>query len=807
MAGNPTSTRPKITSSSFGLSTAGERLGGKYKTIKISSPEKATSNSLNNINKTLDSILNTLSGLNKQSLRESELSRRESEKKKRQSREQGLESKTFDGIKKALSVITKPFESIFDKIWNFLYYTILGKIGIKLIDWFANPENESKVKSLIRFVTDWWPALLGGYILFGTTFGRLIRSTTGMVGRFIFQIGRVAIPQLLRFISSNPLIAAGAVTGLAAGGAEMWRQSEEEKQIQKEANRRNLRPEDVKSEVEKSKASPFALFGQGMSAGFSGGGFATSGLIRGPKGVDKVPAMLTDGEFVMSAGAVQKYGVDTLESMNAAGGGTNQPKIINGATYAYGGGPIGDVGKSRSNTPFSKDPIDAIQRFIKHRFGVDVDRPPTWGPPSPKTAGGSGGSSIPTGSLLSDPIGATMRIAKQLRIPTPNLPSGGSRFKMPGLPSGGIKMPGLPSPKKGGFLDNLKSATYRDAGSIYAKQMLGGFGGPVNERDLSKESQAELQKAIARAKKRTGSEIAKAESKIKELRAQGAKDGNPALETQKSFLKKLKEGGIRVQYTDYADEKGNMSKSAENAKNILGQFWAKERSKKEGGGYRIEDKYDFDMMKIKDKKTGKMRDMTGGELWNEGVLGKGKTIQQRLQAAYLLNPFKGRGDVDMVLGGKRTAAESWGLSGSKTMLGGMLGISGKPKTKNEKALEAKRPWWDKMGWFGGTSGQMTRDQKAKQGFAKNNPSATLYNKPQKNTGQPYKSRFARPRNAGVPPVKPPVKPAPKVVRVSKPIGTGGGGISKGSNSQKAPSPSPRHPRGTGTTQRTTGTKR
>ena len=65
-----------------------------------------------------------------------------------------------------------------------------------------------------------------------------------------------------------------------------------------------------------------------------------SGLIGGQKGVDKVPAMLTDGEFVMSRGAVQKYGVDTLEGMNAAGGGTNQPKIVSGTTYAAGGGLV-----------------------------------------------------------------------------------------------------------------------------------------------------------------------------------------------------------------------------------------------------------------------------------------------------------------------------------------------------------------------------------------------------------------------------------------------------------------------------------
>jgi hypothetical protein len=45
----------------------------------------------------------------------------------------------------------------------------------------------------------------------------------------------------------------------------------------------------------------------------------------------------------MSAGAVQKYGVDTLEGMNAAGGGTNKPKMISGTTYAAGGGMIGEI--------------------------------------------------------------------------------------------------------------------------------------------------------------------------------------------------------------------------------------------------------------------------------------------------------------------------------------------------------------------------------------------------------------------------------------------------------------------------------
>ena len=71
-----------------------------------------------------------------------------------------------------------------------------------------------------------------------------------------------------------------------------------------------------------------------------GGGFnkfAQGGFVSGPAGVDKVPARLTAGEFVMSKGAVQKYGTNTLAAMNAAGGGTNRPTPMGGY---FGGGEV-----------------------------------------------------------------------------------------------------------------------------------------------------------------------------------------------------------------------------------------------------------------------------------------------------------------------------------------------------------------------------------------------------------------------------------------------------------------------------------
>ncbi len=84
----------------------------------------------------------------------------------------------------------------------------------------------------------------------------------------------------------------------------------------------------------------------GLSPSFSGLiGYNKGGQVPGSGNKDTVPAMLTPGEFVMSKGAVNKIGVDNLKEMNAAGGGTNVPKLMKFA----GGGSVPEIG-----TPPSK---------------------------------------------------------------------------------------------------------------------------------------------------------------------------------------------------------------------------------------------------------------------------------------------------------------------------------------------------------------------------------------------------------------------------------------------------------------------
>lgn len=649
---------------------------------------KLPGGSVQNVDKNIASITNSvssiaeiLSGRKKLADDTAAYDRKKAEQEKRALAESKLE-KRFDGLKRAAEKILSPVKTILDRIVEFLTTVFLGRVVFKLIEWWGNPSNAGKVKSIIRFLTDWGPALLGGFILFGTRFGKGVRILTRIALSGIAKLAK-AIPSLLRFARGNPKTALALAAGTYAT-------------TQLAGRAFSGGDEKVQGFVGGGSVNVVRFSGGGLNLAslFGRTGNFFNGLVSGEKGVDKIPAMLSDGEFVMSAGAVQKYGVDTLEAMNSAGGGTNRPKVMSGTVYAKGGGFVGSdrtYGYRNSNTPFSKDPVDAINRFIKFKFGADISNQNTWGSRSPKV----GTSPTSTGSLITDPVGAISRIVGGMGM---NPQSPRSQSRSPNVFSrvmdaakkklGGGQKSGASKPGEKNFLQEISSklsgpgaSTYLDAGTVYASQMLGGFGGPVSERSLSGSSQKELQKAIERAKKRTGSEIAIVQAKIKALEAQGAGntlEGKRALANEKSFLAKLKAGGIRVKYQDYA-ENGKMTESAENAKNILGQFWAYGRNKKQGGGYRIEDKYDFDP--FKDPKTGREIDpmdvITGKHKFKDKNGKPIKTsVQQKLQAAYMLNPFRGSGNVDMVLGGKRTMAESLGLSASKTFLGGAFGASG-----------------------------------------------------------------------------------------------------------------------------------
>ena len=341
---------------------------------------------LQDISKSLTRILQLLTQQNTQVTNEANQERKNQEAARRKKIELGLEG-SFAVVKNAAQAIVAPVKNILDQIIQFFVTLFLGKALLNLIDWFANPENQSKVRSIARFLRDWWPSLIAGYILFGTGFGRAVRSLVGIAARSVMLLGGVALKltgAIARAIglkkAGTALSALGGAGGglkgilaklvvgsaVAAGGAVIAKNmmgggGEEAPQLDVPAAPALPIAEafgggliDFKTMLAASggqvdsKLGIFAqLFGSG---GFAGLLNSVPGVVSGPKGIDKVPAMLTDGEFVMSRGAVQKFGVSNLEAMNSAGGGTNKPKIVSRKIYASGGGLIGDDARTKYDT-------------------------------------------------------------------------------------------------------------------------------------------------------------------------------------------------------------------------------------------------------------------------------------------------------------------------------------------------------------------------------------------------------------------------------------------------------------------------
>ena len=103
----------------------------------------------------------TLIDQNKQDKRAANIARKEDEKKKRSLGESALEV-VKSTLKKAGESLIKPFKSLWDTVLDFLKAIFLGRIAMKLFDWFADPGNADKINSIFRFVKDWWPVIVAG---------------------------------------------------------------------------------------------------------------------------------------------------------------------------------------------------------------------------------------------------------------------------------------------------------------------------------------------------------------------------------------------------------------------------------------------------------------------------------------------------------------------------------------------------------------------------------------------------------------------------------------------------------------------
>ena len=308
----------------------------------LPSAQQGEGESQDRIGNVLNSILEVLRKDIKLDKKESADARKERERQKRIKREKAIESlksgvgTTARTAMKVVDTLTSPFKAIWDKIINFLKFTVIGVLFNQALNWFGKEENKEKIENLGRFFKDWWPTLLGGFLLFFTPLGSLVSKVAGIV----FTV----LPKLTGILKS-PLFLSSLVIGASAIDAE-----KRKKQIREELNATN--DESIKTVDEfsqqQNKSKVNIPFLQGiLELGSTPGGmqFNQGGVVPGSGNKDTVPAMLTPGEFVMSKGAVSRFGTGMMAAMNSAGGGTNQ-----GGPMYEGGGLVGDLSSMKEKT-------------------------------------------------------------------------------------------------------------------------------------------------------------------------------------------------------------------------------------------------------------------------------------------------------------------------------------------------------------------------------------------------------------------------------------------------------------------------
>ena len=317
----------------------------------------------------LDGILNILKNNNQLEKKEADADAKERQREKRHKREKLLESlkggvnTAASAGKKIVDTLVSPFSNVWQKIINFLKTVLIGGLFNQALFWFSKEENQKKMERVGRFLKFWWPSLLAGYALFFTPIGSLVSG--------VATILTAGLPLLAGLILKFPLLS--SLVGVGLLGTAWW---------QNKTKNKSLREEDTSVQE-----------------------FSTGGFVSGPAGRDRVPAKLTAGEFVMSKGAVQNYGVGTLASMNAAGGGTNR-----GGPRYEGGGLVesSSMGGGMNFAP-SATPVKASksQRMLPVDIPTRISQTSTTTLPpinyqKPTHRGTKGSQTIPTFTVNSD---------------------------------------------------------------------------------------------------------------------------------------------------------------------------------------------------------------------------------------------------------------------------------------------------------------------------------------------------------------------------------------------------------------------
>lgn len=354
----------------------------KVSTPKVEKSDDGILSILKSIDKTVGSILNTLTNLNKSQQKSLENDRLRGERGRREKGESKLES-GLGGIKKIGDIAKKaltPLQSVFDGIIDFVKKVILGKLFNMFVDWLSDPNNKKTFDTIVKFVADHWPLFLGAFVLFGTSFGTFIRWFIGTAARFSLSFLKI-IPQLISAIARTRLGLAGLVgAGLFAAGAiipklfpdtvnEQERKSEktpgtkEEKVKKLEEQKKNLNWFDQLRGVGSEIDEQIQYLQTGKTKSYADGGTleSDSNSQKKPSGFDKLKGLFGNKKSSTSSPPPSKK--------DKKSPGNNFSPAINVGLSISGAG--------RDNTLLSASPGDAVLTSndiedIKSKYGLNI---------------------------------------------------------------------------------------------------------------------------------------------------------------------------------------------------------------------------------------------------------------------------------------------------------------------------------------------------------------------------------------------------------------------------------------------------
>jgi hypothetical protein len=285
----------------------------------------------------LDAILGVLKKDNKLEKKEADADRKERQRQKREKREKLIESlksgvgSAASAGKKVVSTLVAPFRDVWEKIADFLKFTVIGTLFNGALNWFGEDKNIDKIKRIGRFLNFWWPSLLAGFALFFTPIGSFVAGAVGIL--------TTTLPLLVGLIAKYPILAAAlAAGGLAAyfgskskGEGSVDNNSANQFDINQTESGGNTGKFNPIEETSKNKTEAMKNLENASDGGtFRAPMFNQGGTVAGSGNEDSVPAMLTPGEVVIpaSTGNISKTPIMVPKVKGGSGGNITPPSTI-----------------------------------------------------------------------------------------------------------------------------------------------------------------------------------------------------------------------------------------------------------------------------------------------------------------------------------------------------------------------------------------------------------------------------------------------------------------------------------------------